>query len=219
MAALPWKQAFSERSDAAVSVVTQFALDAAPVIAFCHRLRAEGIRLPVHVGIAGPAKLQTLLKFAIAGGVGPSLRVLQRRARDVPRLLVPFEPPEILAALAAHMPRIRGAASRPCICSRRAGSARPQTGSRRSGWLRAFGPRGKGNDRNDAGAAGRRPQSLRGSRGPRRRKGLAQGGGRPGPARAASDPHGAGGGGRKRQVRAAAPVRLRQIKSGSAAMA
>jgi methylenetetrahydrofolate reductase (NADPH) len=30
--------------------------------------------LPVHIGVAGPAKLQTLIKFAIACGVGPSLQ-------------------------------------------------------------------------------------------------------------------------------------------------
>ncbi|MBL9054090.1 MAG: methylenetetrahydrofolate reductase, partial [Tabrizicola sp.] len=53
-------------------------------------------------GIAGPAKLQTLIKFAIACGVGPSLRVLQKRAMDVTKLLLPYEPTEILAGLAAH---------------------------------------------------------------------------------------------------------------------
>ena len=41
--------------------------------------------LPIHIGVAGPAKLQTLLKFAIACGVGPSLKVLQKRAKDVTR--------------------------------------------------------------------------------------------------------------------------------------
>ena len=54
------------------------------------------------IGIAGPAKLQTLIKFAIACGVGPSLKVLQKRAKDVTKLLMPFEPHEILNELAAH---------------------------------------------------------------------------------------------------------------------
>lgn len=102
MAALAFKQAFAERSDAAMAIVTQFVFEPAPVIAWAGRLAAAGIDLPVHIGIAGPAKLQTLLKYAIACGVGPSLRVLERRARDVTRLLVPFEPTEIVAALAAH---------------------------------------------------------------------------------------------------------------------
>lgn len=102
MEALRWKQAFSERCDAEMAIVTQFAFDAAPVIAWAGRLQAEGIRLPVHVGLAGPAKLQTLIRFAVACGVGPSLKVLQRRARDVTKLVTPFTPDDIAGALAAH---------------------------------------------------------------------------------------------------------------------
>lgn len=100
MQALGWKQAFSERTDAEMAIVTQFAFEAAPVIAWADRLRAEGIVLPIHIGVAGPAKLQTLVKFAIACGVGPSLKVLQRRARDVTKLVLPFTPDEFLTDLA-----------------------------------------------------------------------------------------------------------------------
>ncbi len=52
--------------------------------------------------MAGPAKLQTLIKFAIACGVGPSLKVLQKRAMDVTKLLLPYEPTEFVAELAAY---------------------------------------------------------------------------------------------------------------------
>lgn len=100
--ALKWKQAFADRSDAAFAIATQFCFEAGPVIAWADRLAAEGIRLPIHIGVAGPAKLQTLLKFAIACGVGPSLRVLQKRAMDVTKLLLPYEPTDFLAELAAH---------------------------------------------------------------------------------------------------------------------
>ncbi|MFD1912914.1 methylenetetrahydrofolate reductase [Halodurantibacterium flavum] len=100
--ALRWKQAFADRSDARMAIATQFCFEAQPVIAWADRLAAEGIRLPIHIGVAGPAKLQTLLKFAIACGVGPSLSVLQKRARDVTKLLLPFEPTEFLNGLAAH---------------------------------------------------------------------------------------------------------------------
>jgi methylenetetrahydrofolate reductase (NADPH) len=102
MQALRWKQAFAERSDAKMALATQFAFDAAPIIAWADRLTAEGIALPIHIGIAGPAKLQTLIKFAIACGVGPSLKVLQKRAMDVTKLLLPYEPTEVLSTLAAH---------------------------------------------------------------------------------------------------------------------
>jgi methylenetetrahydrofolate reductase (NADPH) len=100
--ALRWKQAFAERTDATMALATQFCFEAAPVIEWVERLQAEGIHLPVHIGIAGPAKLQTLIKFAIACGVGPSLKVLQKRAMDVTKLLLPYEPDEVVAALAAH---------------------------------------------------------------------------------------------------------------------
>jgi methylenetetrahydrofolate reductase (NADPH) len=102
MDALRWKQAFADRTDAAVALVTQFAFEAAPVIAWADRLRDEGVRLPIHVGLAGPAKLQTLIRFAVACGVGPSLRVLQKRAMDVTRLVLPYAPTEVAAELAAH---------------------------------------------------------------------------------------------------------------------
>ena len=100
--ALAWKQKFSERTDAKMAIATQFCFEAAPVIEWANGIRAAGIDLPVHIGLAGPAKLQTLIKFAIACGVGPSLRVLQKRAMDVTKLLLPYEPTEIATDLARH---------------------------------------------------------------------------------------------------------------------
>ncbi len=102
MSALHWKADFAARSDAAMAILTQFVFDAAPVIAWARRLEAEGVGLPVHVGIAGPAKLQTLIRYAIACGVGPSLQVLQKRAQDVTKLLLPFAPDAVVADLARH---------------------------------------------------------------------------------------------------------------------
>ncbi|MEM6310956.1 MAG: methylenetetrahydrofolate reductase [Pseudomonadota bacterium] len=101
-AALQWKQKFSESSDAAMAIATQFAFEADPIIAWANDLRAAGVDIPVHIGIAGPAKLQTLIKFSIACGVGASLRVLQRRAKDVTKLLLPFEPTDVISELAKH---------------------------------------------------------------------------------------------------------------------
>ena len=100
--ALAWKQKFSETSDAKMALATQFAFEAGPIIEWANAIKAAGIDLPVHIGIAGPAKLQTLIKFAIACGVGPSLKVLQKRAMDVTKLLLPYEPTEVITTLAAH---------------------------------------------------------------------------------------------------------------------
>ena len=100
--ALQWKQKFSERTDAKMALATQFAFEAKPIIAWADSLKEAGIDIPIHIGIAGPAKLQTLIKFAIACGVGPSLKVLQKRAMDVSKLLLPYEPTDVLTELAAH---------------------------------------------------------------------------------------------------------------------
>jgi methylenetetrahydrofolate reductase (NADPH) len=98
-AALRWKAQHARDTGIDMAIATQFAFEAEPIFDWICHLRAIGVDLPVHLGIAGPAKLQTMLKFAIACGVGPSLRVLQRRARDLTKLLLPYEPTDILADL------------------------------------------------------------------------------------------------------------------------
>lgn len=100
--ALHWKQKFNETTDAEMALATQFCFEAKPVIAWADALRDAGVTLPVHIGVAGPAKLQTLIKFAMACGVGASLRVLQKRALDVTKLVLPYEPTEFLTELAQH---------------------------------------------------------------------------------------------------------------------
>ncbi len=104
-ASLLWKQDFSSRTDAEMAIVTQFAFDASAVTAWAERIADLGVRLPIHVGIAGPAKLQTLIQFALSCGVGPSLKVLQKRAMDVTRLLTPYEPTDVVSGLAQHKAR------------------------------------------------------------------------------------------------------------------
>ena len=85
-----------------MAIATQFCFEAAPVIAWAEALREAGITLPVHIGVAGPARLQTLIRFGVACGVGPSVKVLQKRAMNVTKLLLPHEPDDFVAALAAH---------------------------------------------------------------------------------------------------------------------
>ncbi len=102
MDALHWKQKFADSTDAEMALATQFCFDAKPVIKWANALSDAGVTIPIHIGIAGPAKLQTLIKFAMACGVGPSLKVLQKRALDVTKLVLPYEPTDILSELAAH---------------------------------------------------------------------------------------------------------------------
>ena len=100
--ALSWKQEFSNRTDAEMAIATQFCFDATAVTKWAERLQQDGIDIPIHIGIAGPAKLQTLLRFSIECGVGPSMKILTKRAKDITKLLLPYKPTEILEALADH---------------------------------------------------------------------------------------------------------------------
>ncbi len=97
--ALRWKQAFSGQTSAEMAIVTQFSFSATAVYEWAAALKLAGISLPIHIGIAGPTKLQTLIKFAISCGVGPSLKVLHKRAKDISKLLLPYEPVEIVSDL------------------------------------------------------------------------------------------------------------------------
>ncbi|MCY1666811.1 methylenetetrahydrofolate reductase [Rhizobium sp. SL86] len=101
-AALLTKQGYAERTDARIVITTQFAFDAESIIAWSQRIATFGITLPIHVGLAGPAKLQTLLKYAITCGIGPSLKILQKRALDLTKLMVPYEPTDLFRTLQAH---------------------------------------------------------------------------------------------------------------------
>lgn len=100
--AVLWKDRFAQDgTDCAMALVTQFAFDPVPIIAWASRLQDLGATLPVHVGVAGPADLPTLIRFALRCGVGPSLSVLKKRARDLTRLVRPYAPDDLVAALDA----------------------------------------------------------------------------------------------------------------------
>ena len=105
--ALRWKQRFSQRTDAQMAVVTQFSFSATSVVRWAESLKKNEIDLPIHVGVAGPTKLQTLIKFAISCGVGPSIKVLQKRAADLSKLLLPYEPTDVLLELAAQLDNVQ----------------------------------------------------------------------------------------------------------------
>lgn len=94
--ALRLKQAFSERSDIDLRIVTQFGFDAAKFIAWAKAVKSSGIKLPIHLGIAGPAKITTLLKFAAMCGVGNSLTFLKKRSNALLTMAAGFDPDEIV---------------------------------------------------------------------------------------------------------------------------
>jgi methylenetetrahydrofolate reductase (NADPH) len=82
-------------------LVSQFAFDAAPYIATARRLRASGITQPLRVGVAGPAKRTTLIKYALMCGVGASLRALRERHDFAAHMAAGETPEALLRELAA----------------------------------------------------------------------------------------------------------------------
>jgi methylenetetrahydrofolate reductase (NADPH) len=81
--ALRAKQAHAGRTGLTMHVVTQFGFDASAVCRWGRELRQQGIGLPVHIGMAGPAPLTRLVKYAMACGVGASLRGALRSMQTV----------------------------------------------------------------------------------------------------------------------------------------
>ena len=101
--ALRLKQAFGERSDAELRIVTQFGFAPEQFVQWAAGLADHGIQLPVHLGVAGPAKLPTLLKFAAMCGIGNSIRYLKSRASTVSQLAAGFDPENITAPMEAEL--------------------------------------------------------------------------------------------------------------------
>ncbi|MFI4989037.1 MAG: hypothetical protein ACHQF3_16545, partial [Alphaproteobacteria bacterium] len=73
-AALASKLELAERHGLELWIATQFCFEAAAIVAWLRAIRAGGIGLPVRIGLAGPASVATLLKFAVRCGIGNSLR-------------------------------------------------------------------------------------------------------------------------------------------------
>ena len=67
--------------------VTQFAFTAAPIIQWLGQLRSDGISADVTIGVAGPARLATLVKFAARCGVGASLSALGSKLSSMVKLV------------------------------------------------------------------------------------------------------------------------------------
>ena len=100
--ALAWKNAFAERTGAALYVVTQFCFEAAPLIAWDRMVQADGNTLPIHIGIPGLATIKTLIGHAKACGIGPSMQFLTRQARNIAKLLTVSTPDKLLLDLARY---------------------------------------------------------------------------------------------------------------------
>ncbi|MBL1241033.1 MAG: methylenetetrahydrofolate reductase [OCS116 cluster bacterium] len=85
----------AEKAGLEVELVSQFCFESQPIIEFARKLRAEGVKAPFRVGVAGPSSRATLVKYAIICGVGASLRALKER-QDLAKNMTSGETPEKL---------------------------------------------------------------------------------------------------------------------------
>jgi len=83
-----------------VHIVTQFCFEPERIVAWLRRLRAGGVAVPVRIGMAGPASITALLRYARRCGVAASMRILARQADAVHRLMGDTTPDIILRSLA-----------------------------------------------------------------------------------------------------------------------
>jgi methylenetetrahydrofolate reductase (NADPH) len=81
-------------------IVTQFCFKAEPIVEWLKHIRIRGIDVPVRVGLAGPAGLMTLTRYAIRCGIGNSVHVLTEHP-SFAKLLTEKGPEPIIRGIAA----------------------------------------------------------------------------------------------------------------------
>ncbi|HTV46267.1 MAG TPA: methylenetetrahydrofolate reductase [Stellaceae bacterium] len=101
-AALRVKLALCAARGLKASLITQFGFEPAPIRRWIEGIRAAGVACPVRVGVAGPASIATLAKFAVRCGIGASLRALGRGHAAFARILAETSPQMLIEALVAE---------------------------------------------------------------------------------------------------------------------
>lgn len=97
--ALRLKKEFGERTGAKMHIVTQFGFDGVAFANWAIALRDAGIDMPVHLGVAGPAKITTLVKYAAMCGVGNSLSFFKRNTRSIATLATKHSPEGVVGPI------------------------------------------------------------------------------------------------------------------------
>nr|WP_188666102.1 methylenetetrahydrofolate reductase [Tersicoccus solisilvae] len=84
-------------------VITQFAFDIDPVLAWIDALRSAGIDAPVRVGTPGPAGIKRLLGFARRFGVGANAMIVKKYGFSLTNLMGEAGPDRFVDDLAATL--------------------------------------------------------------------------------------------------------------------
>lgn len=97
--ALEQKNRFAIEQKLEMYIETQFCFDPLAVINWEKQIRNLGNRLPIRVGIAGPATIKSLLKFGQVSGIGNSIRFIKKQARNVAKIMRIQTPAALLDGL------------------------------------------------------------------------------------------------------------------------
>ena len=100
LTALTEKQDYLKAHGLEGFIATQFLFEAGPLAYWASMLRENGIDLPIHVGVPGPATIKTLVKYAAMCGVGNSARFIRKQALNITKLLTVNTPDEFIDQLA-----------------------------------------------------------------------------------------------------------------------
>jgi len=100
--ALDWKYAYARQSPAEFRLVTQFVLDPDNLMAWRRNIAERGIDLPLHVGLAGPTSLKTLMKFAGLTGAKASFKAMRKYGVKLTRLSDTAVPDDLVHRLASE---------------------------------------------------------------------------------------------------------------------
>jgi methylenetetrahydrofolate reductase (NADPH) len=106
--ALAAKLALLRQAGIEAHVVTQFVFDAALVLDWLQALRGREKLLPVRIGLAGPAGIATLARYAVRCGIGHSISALVRHGTSIARLVTEAGPEPVLRELAVANVRASG---------------------------------------------------------------------------------------------------------------
>ena len=99
------KSALARELGLELTFVTQFLFESAPIISWSRQLQERGVRGEIAIGLAGPARLTTLVNYAMRCGVGPSMRALSQRGGALTKLLGERGPEKIVREIASAMVR------------------------------------------------------------------------------------------------------------------
>ncbi|MBA2637514.1 MAG: methylenetetrahydrofolate reductase [Solirubrobacterales bacterium] len=84
-------------------MVSQICFDPDTILAWVADMRAQGVTLPLHVGIPGPMEVRKLLATSLRIGVGASARFLSKQRGLAAKLLSRYRPDHLVSALAPYM--------------------------------------------------------------------------------------------------------------------